>query len=184
LLLLFCDSSGSKDTHCRHISKFAGEIITGAILTGAIITDTIDRNRHCITNTIDRNEYSHLILALRRTSGKNKRAGYMQGEFIYHNMSNSAVNANGILKDASEIEWFHDPDDDMPISPHPESSSKALPPGPRTLDSFIGSHRPATVVAGSRRSGRWLSGIARQMTQTSTSSALVRAPFLIHTFSF
>jgi hypothetical protein len=134
LLLLFCDSSGSKDTHCRHISKFAGEIITGAILTGAIITDTIDRNRHCITNTIDRNEYSHLILALRRTSGKNKRAGYMQGEFIYHNMSNSAVNANGILKDASEIEWFHDPDDDMPISPHPESSSKALPPGPRTLD--------------------------------------------------
>jgi hypothetical protein len=102
LLLLFCDSSGSKDTHCRHISKFAGEIITGAILTGAIITDTIDRNRHCITNTIDRNEYSHLILALRRTSGKNKRAGYMQGEFIYHNMSNSAVNANGILKDASE----------------------------------------------------------------------------------
>ncbi|KAG2046729.1 hypothetical protein BDR06DRAFT_1025358 [Suillus hirtellus] len=82
-------------------------------------------------------------------------------------MSNSAVNANGILKDASEIEWYHDPDDDMPISPHPESSSKALPPGPRTLDSsmalppgprtldsFVGSHRmPATVVAGSRRSG-------------------------------
>ncbi|KAG2059180.1 hypothetical protein BDR06DRAFT_1003788 [Suillus hirtellus] len=48
-------------------------------------------------------------------------------------MSNSAVNANGILKDASEIEWYHDPDDDMPISPHPESLSKALPPGPRTL---------------------------------------------------
>jgi hypothetical protein len=79
----------------------------------------------------------------------------MQGNFIYQNMSNSAVNANGILKDASEIEWYHDPDDDMPISPHPESSSKALPPGPHTLDSFVGSHRmPATVVAGSRRSGR------------------------------
>ncbi|KAG2094828.1 uncharacterized protein F5147DRAFT_657036 [Suillus discolor] len=135
--------AGSKDTHCRHISKFAGKIITGTILTGAIITDTIDRNRHCITNTIDRNEYSHLILALRRTSAKNKRVGYMQ------------VNANGILKDASEIEWYHDPDNDMPISPHPESSSKALPPGPHTLDSFVGSHRmPATVVAGSRRSGR------------------------------
>ncbi|KAG1831091.1 hypothetical protein EV424DRAFT_1343216 [Suillus variegatus] len=55
-------------------------------------------------------------------------------------MSNSAVNANGILKDASKIEWYHDPDDDMPISPHPESSSKALPPGP--------------LVAGSRRSGQ------------------------------
>lgn len=79
----------------------------------------------------------------------------MQGKFIYQNMSNSAVNANGILKDASKIEWYHDPDDDMPISPHPESSSKALPPGPRTLDSFVGSHRmPATVVAGSRRSGQ------------------------------
>ncbi|KAG2090927.1 hypothetical protein BD769DRAFT_1679461 [Suillus cothurnatus] len=83
-------------------------------------------------------------------------------------MSNSAVNANGILKDASEIEWYHDPDDDMPISPHPESlskalppgphtldSSKALPPGPHTLDSFVGSHRmPATVVAGSCHSGQ------------------------------
>lgn len=64
------------------------------------------------------------------------------------------IKGRGTCKDASEIEWFHDPDDDMPISPHPESSSKALPPGPRTLDSFIGSHRPATVVAGSRRSGR------------------------------
>ncbi|KAG1798503.1 uncharacterized protein HD556DRAFT_1305965 [Suillus plorans] len=121
-----------QDTHCQHISKFAGEIITSAILTGAIIT-----------NTIDRNEYSHLVLALHRTSAKNKRVGYMQ------------VNANGILKDASKIEWYHDPDNDMPILPHPESSSEALPPGPHTLDSFIGSHRmPATVVAGSHRSGR------------------------------
>ncbi|KAG1851982.1 hypothetical protein C8R48DRAFT_676238 [Suillus tomentosus] len=74
----------------------------------------------------------------------------------------------GICKDASEIEWYHDPDDDMPILPHPESSSKALPPGPRTLDSskalppgprtldsFVGSHQmPVTVVAGSRHSGR------------------------------
>ncbi|KAG1839857.1 hypothetical protein C8R48DRAFT_679729 [Suillus tomentosus] len=69
-------------------------------------------------------------------------------------MSNSAVNANGILKDASKIEWYHDPDDDMPISPHPEPLSKALPPGTCTLDSFVGSHRmPATVVAGSCRSG-------------------------------
>jgi hypothetical protein len=33
LLLLFCNSSGSKDTYCQHISKFAGEIITGAIIT-------------------------------------------------------------------------------------------------------------------------------------------------------
>jgi hypothetical protein len=78
----------------------------------------------------------------------------MQGKFIYQNMSNSAVNANGIFKDASEIECYHDPDDNMPISPHLESSSKALPPGPHTLDSFVGSHRmPATVVAGSRHSG-------------------------------
>ncbi|KAG2749562.1 hypothetical protein P692DRAFT_20708651, partial [Suillus brevipes Sb2] len=51
-----------------------------------------------------------------------------------------AVDANGTLKDASEIVWFHDADDSMPISPHPESSSKALP-----SDAFI---------AGSRRSGR------------------------------
>jgi hypothetical protein len=74
-------------------------------------------------------------------------------------MSNPAVDANGTLKDASEIVWFHDADDSMPISPHPESSSKALPsdggPSHRTLDNFLGQNRmPAAFIAGSRRSGR------------------------------
>ncbi|KAG2152624.1 uncharacterized protein EDB93DRAFT_1249133 [Suillus bovinus] len=40
-------------------------------------------------------------------------------------------------EDASKIEWYHDPDDDMPISPHPESSSKALPPGPHTPQALL-----------------------------------------------
>ncbi|KAG1822125.1 hypothetical protein EV424DRAFT_1539000 [Suillus variegatus] len=62
-------------------------------------------------------------------------------------------------KDASEIVWFHDADDSMPISPHPESSSKALPsdggPSHRTLDNFLGQNRmPAAFIAGSHRSGR------------------------------
>ncbi|KAG1875360.1 hypothetical protein C8R48DRAFT_669625 [Suillus tomentosus] len=34
-------------------------------------------------------------------------------------MSNCAVGADGALKDASEIQWFNDADDDTPITPPP-----------------------------------------------------------------
>ncbi|KAG1904008.1 uncharacterized protein F5891DRAFT_1184962 [Suillus fuscotomentosus] len=62
----------------------------------------------------------------------------------------------GASKDTSEIQWYHDADDDMPISPHPESSSKALSSGPshHTLDSFIGQMGiPATCAIPAKHSG-------------------------------
>jgi hypothetical protein len=32
-------------------------------------------------------------------------------------MSNHALDANGALKDASEIKWFNNADDDVPLPP-------------------------------------------------------------------
>ncbi|KAF7981725.1 hypothetical protein HWV62_32323 [Athelia sp. TMB] len=66
--------------------------------------------------------------------------------------------ADGTLKDASEIEWFNDPTDDVtmsqPLGNAPSSSSQAQ----GTLESFIRPRgagvSPATPVAGTRRSAR------------------------------
>lgn len=66
-----------------------------------------------------------------------------------------ALNANGVLKDASEIAFFNDPDDDEPISPTPalaaSASSSRLQSS--TLDDFFHNSgiRLAKVVAGTRR---------------------------------
>jgi len=62
-------------------------------------------------------------------------------------MSECAVRADGTLKEALEIKWFNDVDDDKPISelaanPIPSSLSTTLHP------IFTGSHAPATFVAG------------------------------------
>ena len=68
-------------------------------------------------------------------------------------MSECAVRADGTLKDASEIDWFNDVDDDKPIpdlpaNQIPSSSSTTLHPF------FTGSRAPAIFVAGTRRSAR------------------------------
>ena len=93
-------------------------------------------------------------------------------------MSSSALSANGALKDASEIQWFHDVDDDVPLpstqpsQPESPHSKRILSHG--TLDSFV-SHKgthvvPATVTATSRRSGRALkpSAKVREANHTAT----------------
>ncbi|KAJ8587607.1 hypothetical protein M405DRAFT_863602 [Rhizopogon salebrosus TDB-379] len=63
-------------------------------------------------------------------------------------MSNCAIGSDGCLKDASEIEWFNDPDDNWPISAAANNSTQPLHPF------FSGASSPATFVAGARRSGR------------------------------
>ena len=45
-----------------------------------------------------------------------------------------AVRSDGTLKDASEIEWFNDPDDALPIQP-PAQGSRPVASG--TLDAFV-----------------------------------------------
>ncbi|KAG2080597.1 uncharacterized protein F5147DRAFT_784180 [Suillus discolor] len=67
-----------------------------------------------------------------------------------------ALNADGTLKDASEITFFNDPDDKVPL---PQVASSAQPSSSTTSakDTFSillkAGCTPATVAAGSRRSG-------------------------------
>ncbi|KAG1747755.1 uncharacterized protein EDB91DRAFT_1079482 [Suillus paluster] len=70
-------------------------------------------------------------------------------------MSGCAVAADGHLKDASEIEFFHDVDDNVPIpssAPAPHASSSR-----NTLDTFVqlscSGHAPVSVIAGAHCSG-------------------------------
>ncbi|KAG1720947.1 uncharacterized protein EDB91DRAFT_1088629 [Suillus paluster] len=62
-------------------------------------------------------------------------------------MSDSTVGPNGKLKDASEIVWYNDADDDQPI-PSSSTIKSLLHPF------FAGAAPPAAVIAGARRSTR------------------------------
>jgi len=70
-------------------------------------------------------------------------------------MSGCAVAPDGSLLDASEIEFFNDVDDDVPIShPAPQcrlaaaASTSSIASTVNTLDSFFSSRSPAAKVAG------------------------------------
>jgi hypothetical protein len=76
-------------------------------------------------------------------------------------MSDSAcaLRPDGTLKDVSEIEFFNDVDDDVPMLassvtsvPAPQPLASSFSQG--KLDSFVSRIPPAAIVAGSRRSGR------------------------------
>ncbi|KAG1738530.1 hypothetical protein EDB19DRAFT_2025397 [Suillus lakei] len=62
-------------------------------------------------------------------------------------MSDSTVGPNGKLKDASEIVWYNDVDDEQPI---PSSSTIKSPLHPF----FVGAAPPAAIIAGARHSTR------------------------------
>ncbi|KAG1734224.1 uncharacterized protein EDB91DRAFT_1251009 [Suillus paluster] len=68
-----------------------------------------------------------------------------------------ALNADGSLKDASNITFFNDPDDKVPL-PQVPSSAQPSSSTTSTKDAFSvllkAGHTPATVTAGSWRSGR------------------------------
>ena len=63
-------------------------------------------------------------------------------------MSNCAIGPDGSLKDASEIEWFNDADDEQPISVPVAKVSNPL------HLFFTGTAAPSVFVAGARRSAR------------------------------
>jgi hypothetical protein len=70
-----------------------------------------------------------------------------------------ALRPDGSLKDATEIEFFNDVDDDVPMAAvSTASASRPLMSSfsQGKLDAFVSRVAPATVVAGSRRSGRAL----------------------------
>ncbi|KAG1779414.1 hypothetical protein EV702DRAFT_1043844 [Suillus placidus] len=75
-----------------------------------------------------------------------------------------ALNADGSLKDASDITFFNDPDDDVPLPKVPPSTQPSTSTA-STRDAYSvllkAGHTPATVAAGSRRSGRHLKPSAR-----------------------
>ena len=48
--------------------------------------------------------------------------------------ANCALNSDGTLKDASEIDWFHDPDDDMPVVMGQRCSGRATKPSARVRE--------------------------------------------------
>jgi hypothetical protein len=83
-------------------------------------------------------------------------------------MSGCAVAPDGSLLDASEIEFFNDVDDDVPISYSAPSrslaaaaSTSSIASAATTLDSFFSSHSPAAKVAGVRRTARTSRPLAR-----------------------
>src|ERR1700761_318521 len=67
-----------------------------------------------------------------------------------------AQNADGSLRDASDIHFYHDVDDEQPIS-GPGSSASGKPLHPL----FSGSIKPLGKIAGSRRSARTIRPSAR-----------------------
>lgn len=73
-------------------------------------------------------------------------------------MSGCAVGQDGKLLEATEIEWFNDPDDAIPLSKPltaASSHSSMQSMAPATLDSFFSrSGSPAVKIAGARRSQR------------------------------
>lgn len=66
-----------------------------------------------------------------------------------------AVRPDGSLKDASEIDWHFDKDDDTPSSPAEKLCGSGPPDSSQILHPFFSGHAsPAVLVAGSRRSSR------------------------------
>ena len=88
-----------------------------------------------------------------------------------------AVRSDGSLKDASEIEWHYDEDDESPMASVSSTSSTSSLPAKVHLF-FTGHPAPAKMVAGSRRSARALRPSARvldpdnAMNKSASSSAL------------
>ncbi|KAG1793470.1 uncharacterized protein HD556DRAFT_1308608 [Suillus plorans] len=74
-------------------------------------------------------------------------------------MSDScALNTDGTLKDASKITFYNDPDDDVPLPPvpsnDPDDNVPSTEPKKNAFSVLLKTgHTPATVTAGSRRSG-------------------------------
>lgn len=64
-----------------------------------------------------------------------------------------ALDANGVLKDASAIAFYNDPDDVNPISPAQAPSASSARLQPSTIHDFFQTSgvSPARVVAGERR---------------------------------
>jgi hypothetical protein len=73
-------------------------------------------------------------------------------------MSNCTLDSNGNLLDASQIEWYNDPDDQAPISSSARpltTTSSVSSTGPTMIGMFFHSlGSPTTKVAGARRSHR------------------------------
>ena len=88
-----------------------------------------------------------------------------------------AVRSDGSLKDASEIEWHYDEDDESLMAPVSSTSSTSGLPA-KVHPFFTGHPAPAKMVAGSRRSARALRPSARvldpnnAMNKSASSSAL------------
>ena len=73
-----------------------------------------------------------------------------------------AVRSDGTLKDASEIEWHFDEDDDLPIAPTGATSSVTHIPTDVPMHPFFsGQPLKSAIIAGSRRSRRTLRPSAR-----------------------
>jgi hypothetical protein len=74
-------------------------------------------------------------------------------------MSDSCtLNADGTLKDVSEITFYNDPDDDVPLPPvpsnHPDNNVPSTEPKKNAFSVLLKTrHMPATITAGSRHSG-------------------------------
>jgi hypothetical protein len=83
------------------------------------------------------------------------------------------ISSDGQLKDASEIEWFNDVDDDTAMLPPPPALKASSSAG--TLDAFVqlrnSGRTPASISAGSRRSG-WVTKPMEKVHATATSSSI------------
>ncbi|KAG1740116.1 uncharacterized protein EDB91DRAFT_1248446 [Suillus paluster] len=89
-------------------------------------------------------------------------------------MSDScALNADGTLKDTSDITFYNDPDDNVPLPPvpsnDPDNNVPSTEPKKNTFSVLLKTgHTPATVTAGSQHKEVW----TRYRTQLSTDMVL------------
>jgi hypothetical protein len=99
-----------------------------------------------------------------------------------HQMSDQcAIGSDGQLKDASEIEWFNDIDDDTAILPPPPALKKASSSA-GTLDAFVqlrnSGRTPASISAGSHHSGQVtkpMEKVCAMATSSSISGSVTRS---------
>ena len=77
--------------------------------------------------------------------------------------SNCTIGSDGKLKDAADIPWYNNPDDDDPIAlsgpsstlPASSSASQVIPPKSNAFSVLLAKgNKPAAITAGSRRSTR------------------------------
>ena len=138
----------SKPANCNLI----GLLLAQLLLSFADIL--IPCGKHLFLETVGDVAYCYdLFLAI--SYRINRRVYSSKSSPFASRKMSDALRPDGSLKDADEMEWYNDVDDDIPVS-IPASSTPALlsSSSAQSLDNFFSSHAPAKKVSNIHQSSR------------------------------